>query len=166
MVKYHMELADCTDQNTKLMNMTGSFDCKVVDVHDGDTFKAVVPLNGSFVKIVCRVQGIDTREIKPPLNLEGRAEYVRMAHKARNRLVQLLTNIDLDLDTMYKETRMASMMLTNSKIVTLLVFNQDKYGRMLVDLPGLGVQQTLISEGHALAYDGGAKTRFVQNAPL
>ena len=41
-----------------------SIEAKVISVYDGDTIKALFPLNGVMYKWNCRLVGIDTPEIR------------------------------------------------------------------------------------------------------
>ena len=52
---------------------------KVVSVYDGDTVKCVFPLNNKFYKWNCRINGIDTPEIRTRSKLEK-----EMGFKARD----------------------------------------------------------------------------------
>lgn len=151
----------CTDANTPLWSLNGiTADCKVVSVHDGDTLKIIVEVNGVFVKLLCRVRGIDTPEIKPPLKMPNRAECVKSAHRARNRLIQLVTDMNIDIDSMCKETTVVRALDKNEKIVKVLLGETDKYGRTLVSFPEIPVSKLMIEEGFANPYDGGTKAAF------
>ena len=125
---------------------------KVVEVYDGDTFTAVFPLPGDdarMVKMKCRVDGVDTPEMKPPKALPNRAALVAKAYEARARLCELLTG-----------TRGGAKECDDhARLVELVCGQFDKYGRLLVSCND--VKETLINEGHAKPYDGGTKTSFV-----
>jgi endonuclease YncB( thermonuclease family) len=114
---------------------------KVVHIYDGDTFHCIFPLFEKVVKFVCRVEGIDTPELKPSKTVPNRDEVIAKAKKARDRLQSLLTNGVSD---------------ENTKLITLTCGGFDKYGRLLVSCEN--VKETLISEGLAQAYDGGTKS--------
>ena len=62
---------------------------KVVDVYDGDTCKIILLQDGKFVRYNCRLDGIDAAEMRDKSD---------NAYRARNRLAQLLTDIDISLD--------------------------------------------------------------------
>lgn len=79
---------------------------RVVDVYDGDTITCIVK-KGDFVKIKCRLLGIDTPEMRG-----GNDETKKLAHEARDFLSDLVLN----------------------KIVYLYCDKNDKYGRVLVVL--------------------------------
>ena len=108
---------------------------QIIDVHDGDTFKANVanlpPIIGD--SILVRINGIDTPEVN------GDSEYERdLARKAK----------------LYAEGR-----LKNAKIVTLRNMKRDKYFRILADVyvDSWSLGKELIRVGLAVEYDGGTR---------
>ena len=105
---------------------------KVVSVYDGDTIKCVFPLNDKFYKWNCRINGIDTPEIRTRSKLEK-----EMGYKARDFLRE--KNI--------------------KKMVEIHCGEFDKYGRLLVNikLDNQDMSELLIKEGLAFRYDGGTK---------
>lgn len=109
-------------------------DAKVVQVYDGDTFRAIVKLEWGFVKVKCRVGGIDAPEIKPPLSCPNRADVITSAKKARDRLCQILTG----------EDEWSAVCDNHCKIVKLHCGKWDKYGRLLVHEPEIA--DVLLSE--------------------
>lgn len=144
-------LASCIDKSTPLFGLAGVRALgKVVAVHDGDTLKIATRADSRICKVVCRVRGIDTPEISPPIGASGREETVRKAIMARDRLVELLT------DTKVPGTR-SSTMDANRRLVDVLFGGTDKYGRTLVSFPGIPVADILVMEGLANPYDGGKK---------
>ena len=111
------------------------YPAQIIKVYDGDSVTALIDMGVSITyKASCRLDGIDTPEIRTKVAGEKEAAYA-----ARDRLR------DLILD----------------KWVTVLsVAKPDKYGRLLVRIwteDGQCVNDLLISEGHAIAYDGGTK---------
>ena len=117
---------------------------KCVDVYDGDTVKLAFHIhnNASFPIGVfnCRLNGIDTPEIKTKNTLEKEAGY-----KAR----EYVRNECL------------------GKCLWAKIQNGDKYGRLLVEIfttPVISectsVNQKLIELGYAKKYDGGTKEKF------
>ena len=60
---------------------------RVVDVHDGDTITCVLHIFGSFYKFSTRLCDLDTCEIRAKNETNK-----TLALKARNRLIQLITN--------------------------------------------------------------------------
>lgn len=114
---------------------------KVVKVHDGDTITIVTVLfNGdvspksNLYKFNVRVLGIDTPELKTKNVKEKELGIV-----ARDALRALLMN----------------------KVVKMKNVSYDKYGRILcnVFLDDVNVSEWLVSNNHAVLYNGGKKTK-------
>ena len=78
---------------------------RVIDVYDGDTITCIVKKYGHFVKIKCRLIGVDTPEMRG-----GTDETKQLAHEARDFLTELVLN----------------------KEIYLKCDINDKYGRVLV----------------------------------
>lgn len=133
------------------------FDSKVLSVYDGDTIHIAVPINEKLYKIKARILSIDTPEMKPVNNVPDRARIVKSAYRSRNRLIQLLTDVQIDVDAMHRESTIAKLLDKNKKIVKVRLGECDKYGRVLVEFPEIPVCETLIREGFAVRYDGGKK---------
>ena len=113
---------------------------KVVSVYDGDTVKVTFPFRGKMFRWNCRIQGVDTPEIRtkdPFEKAEGCA--------ARDALKEKILN----------------------KAVVVTCGKFDKYGRLLVDIntDGGSVTDWLISNGYGVPYDGGKKIAFKNNGP-
>jgi len=108
---------------------------KVVSVYDGDTVKCVFPLNNKFYKWNCRINGIDTPEIRTRSKLEK-----EMGFKARDFLREKILK----------------------KMVEIHCGEFDKYGRLLVNikLDNQDMSELLISEGLAFKYDGGTRQNW------
>jgi endonuclease YncB( thermonuclease family) len=155
-----------SDDSLELFSLNNSIKmCKVVDVYDADTCHCVFYIDNKIHKFVCRLIGIDSPEIKPSKNIENRDKHVDAAIRSRNRLIQLLTNIDIVIDTPYKKKQIKNMMKNNTKLMYIKCGEFDKYGRLLVeivekqdDFDNVTINSILISEGHAKAYDGGKKS--------
>lgn len=107
-------------------------EAKVVSVYDGDTIKAIFPLNDKLYKWNCRLSGIDTPEIRTLSALEKQHGYL-----VRNALREKILN----------------------KVVSLKCGDLDKYGRLLVQVihQEENINQWLIDNNYAFAYDGGTK---------
>ena len=126
---------------------------KIVDVYDGDTFKACIHHNGKLIKINCRTLGYDSPEMKPRLNIKNREEHIHRAHLAKA-YFKKVTNCD-------------------NSLVYLDCHKYDKYGRVLVtvysyyilynfsrnrdNVDKKSVNNAMIKEGHGVPYDGGKK---------
>lgn len=121
-------------------------ECKVVSVYDGDTVKVVFPLNNTLYKWNCRLTGIDTPEIRTRCKPEKQYGY-----KVRDCLREKILN----------------------KIVKIKCGDFDKYGRLLGEIICDGdkcsINQWLIDENYAFAYDGGTKKswgEYLENNPI
>ena len=81
---------------------------KVVDMYDGDTCKIILIYNNELLKFTCRLKHLDilkyevyeyfTPEIKPPKNKPNREIEIANAMKCRNRLMQLSTSCEINLE--------------------------------------------------------------------
>ena len=111
----------------------------VLSVYDGDTITVMLDLGMSITrKASCRLVGIDTPEIRTKVAGEKEAAY-----KARDRVRELVLDKQVTIQSMSKP---------------------DKYGRLLVKVwtdDGRCVNDLLIEEHHAIAYDGGKKISWV-----
>ncbi len=114
---------------------------KCVRCYDGDTVHLVFPLpqdmDGPLYKWACRIDGIDTAEMRAPSG-EERAWAV-------------------------KAQRYVSEKILNKVVKASLCPKREKYGRVLVkiELPdGTDLGTALIKEGLAYAYDGKKKREF------
>ena len=105
---------------------------KVVDVYDGDTIKVVFPVQGKLYKFNCRIQHVDTPEIRTRNKLEK-----KYALKVRDHLREKILG----------------------KIVNIVCDDFDKYGRLLIDIKieNKLISEWLIANDYAFEYDGGTK---------
>lgn len=126
------------DNKVKAFTLDGMvFQAKVVDVHDGDTIKAVFKVFDKYYKWNCRIAHVDTPELKTDNHDEKeRAIFVR------DKVRELILN----------------------KIVTLHCLTFDKYGRLLAEIvvPGTNerLHEWLISNKYANLYEGKTKIKF------
>ena len=111
---------------------------KVISVYDGDTVKALFPLNGVMYKWNCRLIGVDTPEIRTRNKLEKEYGY-------------------------YVRDELRNKILDN--IVMFECSDLDKYGRLLVRIicnygeeEEYYIDEWLINNGYAFSYDGGTKS--------
>lgn len=135
------ELKDCDIPTFTLQGCTVT--AKPVNVYDGDTFKAIFRLPGTddmFVKMRCRIVGIDAPELRPPRSEPNRDVIIREALASRNRLCQLLTGLENWVPSCDAHT----------KLVELTCEGWDKYGRLLVRIPDIA--SIMVEEGHAEPY--------------
>ena len=106
----------------------------IVSVYDGDSVTAILDMGmGVQKKAKCRLYGIDTPEMRGKTVREKTAAKV-----ARDRVRELINEKTVLIQSMTKP---------------------DKYGRLLVKIwvDGVYLNDLLIEEGHARAYDGGKK---------
>lgn len=99
---------DSYDNKTPLFSLDGyETEAKVVNIYDGDTVKLVFMYNNCINRWNCRIDGIDTPEIRSKNKKEK-----EMAKEARDKLRDLIQD----------------------KVVKVKCKNFDKYGRILIDL--------------------------------
>jgi micrococcal nuclease len=133
----NITLAEATNENVAIFSLNNkTFKGKVVSIHDGDTCKIVLDIDGKLAKFNCRLNGIDTPEMKPKKTDPNRDKIKASAIAARDRLRSLC-----------------------QELVDVECFDFDKYGRLLVHIHtnGKNVNNILIEEGFAYAYNGGTK---------
>ena len=124
------------DVNTPELSFRGMrIVCKVVSVYDGDTIKVVFPFLGRLYKWNCRIDGVDTPELRTRSALEKEFGYF-----VRDKLREKILN----------------------QVVYIECGNFDKYGRLLVTpfLKGMDISQWLIENGYAFQYGGGKKNSW------
>lgn len=118
-----------------------SIEAKIVSVYDGDSVRAIFPLNDVMYKWSCRLTGIDTPEVRTTNSLEKKFGYF-VRNKLRNKIL--------------------------NKVVMLKCGSLDKYGRLLVEIvcDECNVNHWLVSNSFAFPYDGGTKrswSEYLQN---
>ena len=97
---------------------------RVVDIYDGDTITCVIPIFTNFYKFHIRLYDIDTCEMK-----SKEEENKKLAYKARNRMVEMITNkIVFDKD---KRKEIRSLLNQHTYMVKIKCGDFDKYGRLL-----------------------------------
>jgi len=124
---------DNIDANTPELSFRGMRRmCKVVSIYDGDTIRVVFPLNGKLYKWNCRINNVDTPELRTKYPLEKEFGYV-----VRDKLREKILN----------------------KVIYIVCGNFDKYGRLLITpyIDGLDISQWLIDNDYAFYYKGGKK---------
>ena len=138
---------------------------KVVECYDADTCKIVLPVLGNLYKFTCRLNGIDTPEIKPRKDKPNRENEILWAKKARAELLCLVcSGIDnkcfdnLDI----KKEEIIQQLQNNKVLVQVKCLEFDKYGRLLVELysqneSNKSFNTILVEKKLAVSYDGGTK---------
>lgn len=156
-----MDLSTLTDRDVEFFSLNGlKTNGKVVNVYDGDTIHVVIPLHNTLYKFKARINGIDTPEMKPQKNCENRDNIITCAIVARNTVVSLVTNCDIDINIPYTKKELNNILKKNTMIVDMEFFEFDKYGRCLVDIKcgkNAKLSETMIMRGLANSYCGGTK---------
>jgi endonuclease YncB( thermonuclease family) len=116
-----------------------------VNIYDGDTLSIIFVHNRKPVKYRCRALGYDSPEMKPLLsNVNREAEKV-LAHKAKDRFIELLTK-------------------HSSKNIFIKCHEFDKYGRLLVEIwnntDKESINTIMVNEGYGKPYTGGTKEKW------
>lgn len=110
---------------------------KIVKVYDGDTVHAVFKMFDKYYKWNCRIQHVDTPELRTK-DLEEK----KRGYECKEKLCALILD----------------------KIVLLNCSKFDKYGRLLVEITvpetGVKIHEYLISEGLANKYEGKTKEKW------
>jgi len=114
-------------------------------IYDGDTFSVIFDYKGELVKYKCRCMGYDTAEMKPSLQNENRLHEKELAHKAKDRLTELLGKHE-------------------TKLIKIECLDFDKYGRLLINIWNMvdekSINTIMIEEGHGKHYEGGTKEKW------
>jgi endonuclease YncB( thermonuclease family) len=118
-------------------------DAKIVDVHDGDTVKAVFKVFNKYYKWNCRIAHVDTPELRTE-NLEEKERGLFVRDKLREQIL--------------------------NKVVTLHCLKFDKYGRLLIEIVttelDVPIHEWLIQNKYANPYEGKTKIKFVKKNNL
>jgi micrococcal nuclease len=125
------------DDNVKELSFVNELkEAKVVSVYDGDTIKVVFPLAGELYKWNCRLEHVDTPELRTKNENEKKYGYI-----VRDKLREKILN----------------------KVVKIKCNDFDKYGRLLVEIlqdDDVTVNKWLIDNNYAFKYDGGTKENW------
>jgi len=115
------------------------------NIYDGDTLSIIFVYNGTPVKYRCRTLGYDSPEMKPSLSNQTREAEKVLAHKAKDRFIELLTK-------------------HADKNIFIKCHEFDKYGRLLVEIWNYvdkdSINCMMINEGHGKPYQGGTKEKW------
>lgn len=114
---------------------------KIVNVYDGDTVKIVMKMFGKFYRFNCRIEGVDTPELRTR-NKKEKEMGIMVRDKLRTKILD--------------------------KMVKVKCGKFDKYGRLLVDIiiDNTSITKWLIDNNYAFSYDGGTKkswTEYLEN---
>jgi endonuclease YncB( thermonuclease family) len=137
----NIEVLVSLDTTTPIFTLENMIvDAKIVDVHDGDTVKAVFKVFDKYYKWNCRIAHVDTPELRTDdPDEKQRGLYVR--DKLREHIL--------------------------NKVVTIHCLKFDKYGRLLIEIVttelDVPVHEWLIQNKYANPYEGKTKIKFVKN---
>jgi endonuclease YncB( thermonuclease family) len=160
------KLQDCNWDNTTEFSLAGRCGWgKVVDVYDGDTFRVAFYLHQDDpepVRFTVRGAGYDTPEMYPAKDHPSRQREMARARVARNRLLELVSDVSVSKRMHYSKSDIRSMLERNRKLVFLKFGKFEKYGRLLASVymsenSEASFGQMLIDEKLAVPYDGGKK---------
>ena len=152
----YLEELKCVNCDISEFSLTGLEDyAKVVHVYDGDTCHVVIKYNNKFTKFTCRLIGLDTAEMTSKDDTKK-----QKAIQARNFLINKVTGQTVKSNVTKKEIK--ELLSSSNKLCYVHFYDQDKYGRWLVDLyenknDKVTINQQLINTGLAVEYDGGHK---------
>lgn len=136
--------------DAKLFSLQGTHTARVVSLHDGDTFTAIVKLESMFYKFPIRIARIDTSEMTSKDSV-----LKTRAFMARDKLFSLITGKS-NIDTIsWRKKDFDEYFQRNVIIITLECKEMDKYGRVLADVSNFA--EVLVREKLAYWYDGGKK---------
>jgi endonuclease YncB( thermonuclease family) len=138
---------------------------RVVSVYDGDTIKIILPLFDSYFKFDCRINGIDTCEMKSSL-----ADNKDRACAARNRLIELITRGQHKPGNKATRKDITYIFDENVYLIWVECLDFDKYGRLLIRAAlnenEKSLSDILIAEKLAYAYEGKTKLSEQQQNDL
>lgn len=155
-------LENCTYNNTPEFSLCGlTLQGRVLSLYYGNTMTMALPVLNTFYKFTCRLNGIDTPEMKQRKDKPNRENEIVWAKKARAELLRLITKDDstyfdnLDL----KKEEIIQKLQENKNLVTVKCLEFDKYGRLLVELSSgdKSFNNVLVEKNLAVSYDGGKK---------
>ncbi len=135
-IYYNTQRLNTYNSKTKLFSFEGKIKyAKVVKVYDGDTIQVVFKTQKEYYRFKCRLNRIDTPEIKSR-NLSEKQKAIVCR--------DILKNIILN------------------KIVKVRCGKFDKYGRILIELfyNNTNMNDWLIKKNYAVKYSGGTKQKW------
>ena len=135
---------------------------KIVSCYDADTVKIVIRYAEKLTKFNCRLTGIDTPEMRPSKKQYNRELEKKASIISRNRLLQLVTDQEIQINMVYNRKEIRNILDKNRKLIYLKCGKCDKYGRCLVKLYDSNeyiksFNNILVEEGYAYKYYGGKK---------
>jgi hypothetical protein len=165
----NINIMDCNNDNTPEFSLCDlTLQGRVISCYDADTCKIALPLHNTFYKFTCRLNGIDTPEMKPRKDKPNREQEIVWAKKARAELLRLICedNLSSNFDNLdIKKDEVINILNKNKKIINVKCLQWDKYGRLLVELynkdddinNAKSFNDILVEKNLAVKYDGGTK---------
>lgn len=157
------------DSEVKEFSLKGQeHNAKVVYVYDGDTVHIVFNFNNIPTKFNCRMLGIDSPEMQPKnvKDIGIKTKEIEKAIKSRNYLISRVTDQKISNTNMSKKD-VKELCRQSRKLVRVKCFEFDKYGRLLIEIydgsTAKSINQEMIDNSYAVAYDGGTKQEFNEN---
>ena len=165
-------LEDCTKDTPEFSLCGLTLQGKIIECYDADTCKIALPLpnttTNTFYKFTCRLNGIDTPEMKPLKTKPNRDNEILWAKRARAELLKMIcdTSFASSFDNLdIKKDEVIKILKQNKKLVTVKCLEFDKYGRVLVELYNGDSEKSfndiLVEKNLAVKYDGGHKAPWV-----
>ncbi len=153
-------LEECTKEIPEFSLCGLTLQGKVVECYDADTCKIVLPVLNNLYKFTCRLNGIDTPEMKPSKTKPNRDQEIVWAKKARAELLKLICNNESFNNLDIKKDDIIKILENNKNLITVKCLEFDKYGRLLVELYNNNTKSfndILIEKNMAVQYTGGTK---------
>ena len=157
----------CTFDNTPKFSLENRIlPAKCLDIYDGDTATFGIIISGDLYKFSMRLSGIDTPEIRPRRNNPNRDAEKKAAKYVRNRVLQIITDQEIELEKNYTKKQIKTLLGKSRKIVYLKCGKFGKFGRCLIkvflnkedlDDKTKSINKILLREGLAYKYYGGKK---------
>lgn len=141
-------------------NLAGQkFYARVIGLHDADSIKVCFDVAGKLYKMMTRLEGIDTPEIRT----KDAAEKA-LAIRARDFAAEWAMPHKFKVGGAYSEKELVNALWTDPVIVYLKCGEMDKYGRLIAniykdDVDPHSLNSLLQQNGFADKYDGGKKER-------
>lgn len=158
------ELSEHNMDNTPKFSLAGICGySRLVDVYDGDTMTCIIPFQGKHFQFACRLNGIDTNELK-----SKNQKQKELAFQARHSAIKYCCP-QYDLDVNVSRKQIQKYLNENTTIVWLQCYEFDKYGRVMVDLRnepdgGMSLTQHLLEHNLGYEYHGGTKLNYADTS--
>lgn len=136
-----------------------NFFARVIGLHDGDSLKICLEVGGKLDKIMTRLEGIDTPEIRSKDPKEK-----ALAIRARDYVAAWAMPDKFKVGGNYTEKELVAALWETPVIVYIKCGETEKYGRIISkfykdDIEPHSLNELLKQNGFADSYDGGHKSR-------